>query len=327
MGKPAARITDMHVCPKTNPGPVPHVGGPIAMGSPNVLIGSLPAARVGDMAICVGPPDKVSAGSSGVLINGKAAARLGDSTAHGGKIVVGCSTVLIGDGGGGGGSGVGGTDTNVKSTVKGGANVGDVGSGSKVPENFESVYAMAPAAKIEIDNMADEIAAKYGGKVAKAPIKSQNRAIEKINNDYGGDATRIKDLARNTIVVQPDKVDDVVGELAKRGANVKVIDGAKDPLGYSGVNSTVKTQTGLTAEIQVNTPAMIYAKEPESIARVMLGDDTYGSMAAKTTIKGGQGHKLYEQWRILGDADPQRSAIEYQSKAYYNSVRKAFSGN
>ncbi|MGD8560125.1 MAG: PAAR domain-containing protein, partial [Gammaproteobacteria bacterium] len=66
MGKPAARITDMHICPKTNPGPVPHVGGPIVMGSPNVLIGNLPAARVGDMAVCVGPPDKVSAGSSGV---------------------------------------------------------------------------------------------------------------------------------------------------------------------------------------------------------------------------------------------------------------------
>jgi uncharacterized Zn-binding protein involved in type VI secretion len=104
MGKPAARVTDMHICPKTNPGPSPHVGGPIAVGSPNVLIGSIPAARVGDMAICAGPPDKVSTGSSGVLINGKAAARLGDSTAHGGKIIVGFPTVLIGGSGGGGGA-------------------------------------------------------------------------------------------------------------------------------------------------------------------------------------------------------------------------------
>lgn len=96
MGKPAARIGDMHVCPKTNPGPVPHVGGPIALGSANVLIGNMPAARVGDMAICVGPPDKVSAGSSAVLINGKPAARMGDSSGHGGKVVVGCPTVLIG---------------------------------------------------------------------------------------------------------------------------------------------------------------------------------------------------------------------------------------
>ncbi|HEY5603543.1 MAG TPA: PAAR domain-containing protein [Gammaproteobacteria bacterium] len=94
----------MHVCPKVNPGPVPHVGGPVALGSTSVLIGNIPAARVGDMAICVGPPDKITTGSSGVLINGKAAARLGDSTAHGGKIVVGYPTVLIGGGGGGGGA-------------------------------------------------------------------------------------------------------------------------------------------------------------------------------------------------------------------------------
>jgi uncharacterized Zn-binding protein involved in type VI secretion len=103
---------------------VPHVGGPIVMGSPNVLIGNLPAARVGDMAVCVGPPDKVSSGSSGVLINGKPAARLGDSTAHGGKIVVGYPTVLIGGGGGGGSGGGGGTDTSVKSTVIAGSAVG-----------------------------------------------------------------------------------------------------------------------------------------------------------------------------------------------------------
>ena len=96
MGMPAARIGDMHVCPKTNPGPVPHVGGPIVIGAPTVLIGSMPAARVGDMAVCIGPPDKVSAGSSTVTISGKAAARLGDSSGHGGKIVAGCPTVLIG---------------------------------------------------------------------------------------------------------------------------------------------------------------------------------------------------------------------------------------
>ncbi|HGG63303.1 MAG TPA: hypothetical protein ENK34_01910, partial [Rhodobacteraceae bacterium] len=100
MGKPAARVTDMHVCPKKT-GKIPHVGGPIVTGSPDVLIGGLPAARAGDTVACVGPPDKIASGSSGVLINGKPAARLGDSTAHGGKIVGGCSTVLIGDGGGG----------------------------------------------------------------------------------------------------------------------------------------------------------------------------------------------------------------------------------
>ena len=55
--QPAARLTDMHTCPMTT-GPVPHVGGPIsAPGAPKVLIGGLPAACMGDMAVCVGPPD------------------------------------------------------------------------------------------------------------------------------------------------------------------------------------------------------------------------------------------------------------------------------
>jgi uncharacterized Zn-binding protein involved in type VI secretion len=93
---PAARITDMHVCPKVEPGPVPHVGGPIMLGEMTVLIGYQPAARVGDMCVCVGPPDKVSQGADSVLIGNKAAARLGDQTDHGGSIVLGCPTVLIG---------------------------------------------------------------------------------------------------------------------------------------------------------------------------------------------------------------------------------------
>lgn len=93
----AATLGHFHTCPKVNPGPVPHVGGPVAMGSPNVLICGMPAARVGDMAICVGPPDKIAKGSSSVIINNKPAARMGDRTAHGGIIISGMPNVLIGD--------------------------------------------------------------------------------------------------------------------------------------------------------------------------------------------------------------------------------------
>ncbi len=96
MGQPAARITDMHVCPAVT-GIVPHVGGPILPpGCPTVLIGGMPAARAGDMATCVGPPDTIAKGSSTVLIGGAPAARMGDSMAHGGTIAIGCPTVLIG---------------------------------------------------------------------------------------------------------------------------------------------------------------------------------------------------------------------------------------
>lgn len=92
----AARITDLHICPMVTV-LVPHVGGPILPpGDPTVLIGGLPAARVGDMATCTGPPDSIVMGSATVMIGGMPAARMGDVTAHGGTIVAGCPTVLIG---------------------------------------------------------------------------------------------------------------------------------------------------------------------------------------------------------------------------------------
>lgn len=95
----AARLTDLHTCPLATPGtpPVPHVGGPITgPGVPTVLIGGMAAAVVGDLCICVGPPDAIAMGSGTVLIGGKFAARMGDTTAHGGAITVGFPTVLIG---------------------------------------------------------------------------------------------------------------------------------------------------------------------------------------------------------------------------------------
>jgi len=104
MGKPAARITDTHVCPMVT-GLVPHVGGPVSLGSPNVFTGKLPQARVGDMLVCVGPPDVIAMGSTGVFVNGRPAARMFDQTAHGGVIMGGLPTVLIGEKGGGGGGG------------------------------------------------------------------------------------------------------------------------------------------------------------------------------------------------------------------------------
>jgi uncharacterized Zn-binding protein involved in type VI secretion len=96
---PAARLTDMHTCPMVTPGtpPVPHVGGPIlGPGAPTVLIGNLPAVRIGDTAVCTGPPDSIVKGSATVLIAGAPAARMGDATAHGGTILIGMPTVMIG---------------------------------------------------------------------------------------------------------------------------------------------------------------------------------------------------------------------------------------
>jgi uncharacterized Zn-binding protein involved in type VI secretion len=92
---PAARIGDNHTCPMVDPGPKPHVGGPVVSGAPNVLINGVPAARVGDVCTCVGPPDAITGGSSRVIIAGSPAARLGDGTAHGGMIAAGSANVIV----------------------------------------------------------------------------------------------------------------------------------------------------------------------------------------------------------------------------------------
>lgn len=93
---PAARLTDMHTCPMVTV-LVPHVGGPVVgPGVPTVLIEKLPAAVLGDSCVCVGPPDTIAKGSATVMVGGKPAARMGDMSAHGGSIVLGAMTVLIG---------------------------------------------------------------------------------------------------------------------------------------------------------------------------------------------------------------------------------------
>jgi uncharacterized Zn-binding protein involved in type VI secretion len=93
---PAARVGDFHTCPFVE-GIVPHVGGTIMPpGCPSVLIEGIPAARMGDLAICSGPPDTIITGSASVLIGGQPAARMGDKTSHGGTVVDGSNTVMIG---------------------------------------------------------------------------------------------------------------------------------------------------------------------------------------------------------------------------------------
>lgn len=97
-GMPAARLGDMHVCPMVTPGvpPIPHVGGPIMKGEPTVLTGKMPQARISDLCLCVGPPDMIAKGSTTVFAGKLPAARIGDMSAHGGSVVMGFPTVLIG---------------------------------------------------------------------------------------------------------------------------------------------------------------------------------------------------------------------------------------
>ena len=189
--------------------------------------------------------------------------------------------------------------------------------------SFTDVYAKAPVAKIEIDNLADSLARKYDGSVATAPLKSAERALQKIQNEYGGDATKIKDLARNTIIVDGNNTNAVAKDLINAGAKVKSISSTTDELGYSGINATVQTKAGIPAEIQINTPEMIFAKETEINARAILGDATYNKIAERTPVAGGKGHAYYEQWRILDKNTSEAKNIAEKSRQYYDVVRRS----
>ena len=189
---------------------------------------------------------------------------------------------------------------------------------SKVDQELDSMYKDAPAAKKEIDTMADELAEQYGGSVAKAPLKGRERAKQKIENDYQGDASKLKDVARNTIIVPKDQIQNVKKELGNKGADVWEFTPDNNALGYSGINTTIKTKNGLHGEVQVNSPEMIYAKEPENIARTLIGDDAYNKIAKDTGIEGGLGHKYYEDWRVIKDKESAAAKkIAEKSKKYY----------
>jgi len=319
-GKPAARLHSKMVC-----------GAHIKSGSPDTFIGG-PTVSVafvldieGWMHTGLEALGLLAAGGALVLAAMAGIAVLAEVVVVGGLVLGGMA--LLGDLGDRLGPGY-------RDLLQGVAGMALLGLGAKLaqpkvkpeletslPKGFEEVYAKAPGAKAEIDATADRLAAKYDGTVAKAPIKSQARAIEKIMNDYDGDPTLIKDLARNTIIVKSDQVSAVATELGNQGAKVKIIDGATDPLGYSGVNSTMPTRAGIPGEIQVNSPEMIYAKEPEPLARALLGDDTYNAVAAKTNVEGGLGHKYYEEWRVLDKNSAEAKAIAEKSKAYYEAIR------
>jgi len=199
------------------------------------------------------------------------------------------------------------------------------GISSKSPTELQldEMYAKAPAAKAEIDALADSIAKKKGGRVIKAPLKQRHRALEKAIRDYRGDASKVKDIARNTIVVDWNQYDKAVALLKEQRATVKNIGATSDLMGYSGTNAVIRTNAGIPAEIQVNTPEMIYAKESPANGRAILGKKKYAELAAKIGMPGGRGYQLYEVWRSLPPGHPRRDQLAAQSRAYYDQVRQA----
>jgi hypothetical protein len=196
-------------------------------------------------------------------------------------------------------------------------------------KDLDPLYKQAPDAKKFIDTLGDSIVAKYGGIVAKTDFKSPIRALEKVMKDKGGDVSKLTDVVRNTVVVTKENYLSAIKDLFEKDGiiNPRIENPKVNKLGYSGANANIKTPNGHIAEIQVNTPDMIFAKEPSVVAKNILGENLYNQLKTKYDamgVEGGKGHKYYEQ--IYRDAEMKKpemaqtkARIEEESRKYYSN--------
>jgi hypothetical protein len=192
-----------------------------------------------------------------------------------------------------------------------------------------SMFADAEASKAEIEKVGGAIAARYDGFVSQAPLKSEERASQKVAMDYEGDWYGIKDLARMTIIVPTlaqcrQVLEDIRREFTaskRRGLlQVKEVLPEGDPCGYSSLTVFVRTSNERAAEIQINIPEIIYAKQSESSVTRILGTDGYLRIKGKYQLEGGLGHVLYEIYRVSPASADGMEAAEV-SKHYYAYFR------
>lgn len=191
----------------------------------------------------------------------------------------------------------------------------------------DDVFRDAEASKAEIEAVGEVIAKKYGGFISRAPLKSEERAGVKVASDYEGDWHGIKDLARMTLIV-PTMNDcrcvlmDIGKEFTaakKRGViQIKEVSPDADPCGYSSITVFVRTSNGRAAEIQINMPTIIYAKQSEESVKRSIGDRNYLNIKMKYNLQGGLGHLFYEIYRVKG---PDWELAAELSKKYYAFFR------
>lgn len=195
-------------------------------------------------------------------------------------------------------------------------------------KDLKALMDKAKEAAPELDKIGKSLAEKYGAKVTDINLKSEGSILRKVNNEEGGNLDNIKDAVRNTIVHDDaESVKKVIEDLKQDGRflRAKTQNHDTDPLGYSGNIVNVKLSNGQIAEIQVNTPKMIFAKEkPEDAIRV-IGKEKYDQIARQTGLTGGKGHTIYEEYRELVKRpnSPENvrrlSELETESKNYYKN--------
>ena len=190
---------------------------------------------------------------------------------------------------------------------------------SVILKKIDDIYKQAPKAKIENDAFADMLVKKHGGTVSKTANKKKETSIEKVIKRKGGDISQLKDVVRNTIVKEGD-YSSIVKELKDNGYTIKTVIAETDPFGYSGINAKINKK-GIWRETQVNTPDMIYAKEPLEKTRAILGDDVFNMLDKKYGGTGGKGHKMYAKGRGMKKDSPEFIKITEESKKYYSNFR------
>lgn len=182
----------------------------------------------------------------------------------------------------------------------------------------------AKAVGDDVQQMAEDVAEKYGAKVTPINYKTVESIERKVRDEYNGDITKLTDSVRNTIVAERSKLKEISEELAKNPLTTRVKLQDFDS-GYKGYLINVKTPNGTLGEIQLNTPRMIFAKEKEVDARRILGDSVYDDIAKEIGLEGGLGHKYYEEIRELvakaGEPDLQAKLdrIMELSRMYYKN--------
>jgi hypothetical protein len=173
----------------------------------------------------------------------------------------------------------------------------------------------------EIDHIGRKIAGMVGGQASVVDYKSSSSIARKANDYYKGNINKVKDAVRTTVIVEKQNIQQAIEKAKQIPGYVYTNERnpGTDSLGYKGHAIIFKTKNGMFGEVQINSPELTYAKEPESKARKMLGDVKYDELAKRTGIKGGLGHKLFEEWRALrGEHSASRKKeIEFESKQYY----------
>lgn len=170
----------------------------------------------------------------------------------------------------------------------------------------------------EVQSLAESIAQKNNGFVTPVNYKSVSSIIRKVTTE-GITPYDIKDAVRTTIIVPKSRIEQVLNELFGSEPFVRLKRQRPESfMGYSGNIVNIKTSGGLTAEIQVNTERMIYAKEKPEDAKRILGEKRWKEIQEQTGMEGGLGHKYYEEWRVLDKADKKAQKIAEKSIEYYS---------